>query len=820
MKYTKWLQATNMSETSLVGGKNASLGEMIQNLTLCGIKIPNGFTITTEGYDYFMTYNELNSKIEELVNSIDSTNEILFRQTLIRIRTAICNGKIPCDMEEEIINNYNELSNQYNDNNYKMNEELGLDGYVDVAVRSSATCEDTTNASFAGQQDTFLNVRGYSDLLDKIKGCFASLYNDRAVEYRNHFNYIGDIKLSVCVQKMIRSDLASAGVAFSIDTDSNCKDVVLINGAFGLGEMVVSGQIRPDEFLVFKPTLISNNIPIIDKKLGEKSYKMVYSNVKNERTSIIPIEASHKKEYCLSDTNVIKLAEWVVMIEKYYTKLYNKWCPMDIEWAVDGITDELYIIQARPETVCSLQEDNQLVEYKLKSKDKNIITTGIAIGDKIATGKVKIMFSLDSRDNDVEFEEGDILVTEITDPNWEPIMKKASAIITDRGGRTCHAAIVARELGIASIVGTSNCTQKLQNHQDITVSCAEGNIGYVYSNILDYEIIRTNIDELPKINTNIMMNVASPNEAFKFAKIPNKGIGLAREEFIINSYIKVHPLALLKYDTLEDEEVKEKIMEITSEFDSPEEYYIKKLSYGIGRIGAAFYPNDVIVRFSDFKSNEYSNLLGGKYFEPHEENPMIGWRGASRYYSEKFIEAFGLECKAINYVRTVMGLKNVIVMIPFCRTLTECDKVLDVMSQFGLTRGVDGLKVYLMCEIPSNVILAEKFCEKVDGFSIGSNDLTQLTLGLDRDSELVADIYDERDEAVKELLRQVIATCKRKGVKIGICGQGPSDLPDFAHFLVQQKIDSISLTPDSVIKTIKMISEFETMNTSVVNKLM
>ena len=369
MKYTKWLQATNMSETSLVGGKNASLGEMIQNLTLCGIKIPNGFTITTEGYDYFMTYNELNSKIEELVNSIDSTNEILFRQTLIRIRTAICNGKIPCDMEEEIINNYNELSNQYNDNNYKMNEELGLDGYVDVAVRSSATCEDTTNASFAGQQDTFLNVRGYSDLLDKIKGCFASLYNDRAVEYRNHFNYIGDIKLSVCVQKMIRSDLASAGVAFSIDTDSNCKDVVLINGAFGLGEMVVSGQIRPDEFLVFKPTLISNNIPIIDKKLGEKSYKMVYSNVKNERTSIIPIEASHKKEYCLSDTNVIKLAEWVVMIEKYYTKLYNKWCPMDIEWAVDGITDELYIIQARPETVCSLQEDNQLVEYKLTSNN-------------------------------------------------------------------------------------------------------------------------------------------------------------------------------------------------------------------------------------------------------------------------------------------------------------------------------------------------------------------------------------------------------------------------------------------------------------------
>jgi pyruvate,water dikinase len=638
---------------------------------------------------------------------------------------------------------------------------------------------------------------------------FASLFNDRAISYRKSMNYdTKKVKLSVCVQKMIRSDLASAGVAFSLDTESGCKDLVVINGSWGLGEMVVSGQVKPDEILVFKKTL-QNYPSIIDKKLGEKNEKMIYSDNPNKRVQTILVEDYKKSKFCIDDIKALQLAKWVVQIENYYSKLNNKWTPVDVEWALDGLTNTLYIVQARPETVISRSDHDQLIEYKMNNnQEKNIIMTGVAVGDKISKGKVRKMFSLDSRVNNTEFNQGDILVTEITDPDWEPIMKKASAIITEKGGRTCHAAIVARELGVTAIVGTGNCTELLQDNQEITVSCAEGDVGYIYQGLLDFDLIKTNISDIPKIDTKIMMNVASPNEAFKFAKIPNYGVGLAREEFIINNFIKVHPLALLNYEKQKDS-VKKEISKLIRGYKSPVNYYVKKLAYGIARIGAAFYPNDVIVRFSDFKSNEYANLLGGSEYEPHEENPMIGWRGASRYYSDNFKEAFGLECAAIKYVREKLGLQNIIVMIPFCRTIEECEKVLKVMKENGLERGINGLQVYLMCEIPSNVILADEFSKYVDGFSIGSNDLTQLTLGLDRDSELVSDIYNERNPAVKMMLSKVIKTCKNNGTKIGICGQGPSDFPDFAEFLIEEGIDTISLTPDSVIKTTKHIANFQ-----------
>tara|TARA_A100001015_G_C14997044_1_gene716650 strand:+ start:88 stop:1704 length:1617 start_codon:yes stop_codon:yes gene_type:complete len=536
---------------------------------------------------------------------------------------------------------------------------------------------------------------------------------------------------------------------------------------------------------------------------------MIYSDNPNKRVQTILVEDHKKNQFCIDDIKALQLARWVVQIENYYSKLNNKWTPVDIEWALDGLTNTLYIVQARPETVISRSDQDKLIEYKMKNdQKKDIILTGVAVGDKISTGKVRKMFSLDSRVNNTEFNQGDILVTEITDPDWEPIMKKASAIITEKGGRTCHAAIVARELGVTAVVGTGNCTELLQDNQEVTVSCAEGDVGFIYQGILNFDLIETNISDIPKINTKIMMNVASPNEAFKFAKIPNCGVGLAREEFIINNFIKVHPLALLNYDK-QEVSVKKEIDKLTRGYKNPINYYVKKLAFGISRIGAAFYPNNVIVRFSDFKSNEYANLLGGSKYEPNEENPMIGWRGASRYYSDSFKEAFGLECAAIKYVREKLGLQNVIVMIPFCRTVGECQKVLNVMKEYGLEKGINGLQVYLMCEIPSNVILAEEFSKYVDGFSIGSNDLTQLTLGLDRDSELVSDIYDERNPAVKMMLSKVIKTCKDNGTKIGICGQGPSDFPDFAQFLIEEGIDTISLTPDSVIKTTKHISKFE-----------
>ena len=610
---------------------------------------------------------------------------------------------------------------------------------------------------------------------------------------------------------MVRSDLGTSGVAFSLDTESGFKDVVVINASYGLGEMIVQGSVSPDEYIVFKPTLKEGYSSIIEKKLGVKDVMMVYGDDPDERVKIIPVEKQLQHRHCLKDKRILLLAEWVVKIENYYTQLKGHWCPMDIEWAEDGLTKELFIVQARPETIHSQKDFSKITEYAMdQSSPRKTLFKGIAVGDKIGTGKTSILFSLDKRVSDGhEFEAGDVLVTDMTDPDWEPIMKKASAIITNKGGRTCHAAIVARELGVPAIVGCVNATEILNNGQIVTASCGEGDEGIVYDGAVPFKTTETDLNDLPNVITPIMLNVASPGMAFRFSHMPNSGVGLAREEFIINNYIQVHPMALLKHHTLNDEALTHSIKKLIRGFENEEDFFVKSLSYGIAKIASAFYPNKVIVRFSDFKSNEYYNLLGGKYFEPHEENPMIGWRGASRYYSDAYKEAFGMECKAIKRVREEMGLTNVVVMVPFCRTVNELLKVQGVMRENGLERGENGLEIFLMAEIPSNIIMAEQFADHIDGFSIGSNDLTQLTLGLDRDSSLVAHLYDERDPAVKNLLKTLIDTAKRKGVKVGICGQGPSDFPDFAQFLVELGIDSISVTPDSLVKTIKAIAEVE-----------
>ncbi|MEO8403916.1 MAG: phosphoenolpyruvate synthase, partial [Chitinophagaceae bacterium] len=611
---------------------------------------------------------------------------------------------------------------------------------------------------------------------------------------------------------MVRSDLGVSGVAFSLDTESGFKDVVVINGSYGLGEMVVQGSVSPDEFIVFKPKLGGKNKPIIEKKLGVKDKMMVYGDDPDERVKIIPTEKGAQYRFCLTDAQTIQLAEWVSQIEKYYSTKKGHWCPMDVEWAIDGLSGELFIVQARPETIHSRRSANTITSYVMDSDNSSatVILKGIAVGDKIANGQVNIMHSLDKRVADAhEFTPGDVLVTDMTDPDWEPIMKKASAIITNKGGRTCHAAIVAREMGVPAIVGCGHATELLSNGQQITASCAEGDQGIIYEGILAFSKTETKLDELATINTPLMLNVGSPAMAFNYAYLPNKGVGLAREEFIINNYIQAHPMALLRHRTLNDKELSSTITKMIRGFENEEDYFISKLAFGIARIAAAFYPNKVIVRFSDFKSNEYFNLLGGKYFEPHEENPMIGWRGASRYYSPDYKEAFGLECRAIKRVREEMGLENVVVMIPFCRTVTELLKVKEVMKEYELVQGEQGLEIYLMAELPSNIILAKEFAKHIDGFSIGSNDLTQLTLGLDRDSALVAHIYDERNEAVKIMISMLIDTAKKNNVKVGICGQGPSDFPDFTQFLVEKGIDSISVTPDSVIKTVNAIYQVE-----------
>jgi pyruvate,water dikinase len=798
---------------------------MICNLSSNNIRVPNGFAITTVAYQHFIKHNNLENIINELMNELDVSDLVNLRNVGTKIRLHIVNGEFPDDLKKNILDHYHDMSNETTtsvtttatSDTTATSIDITDTDRISVAVRSSSTAEDLEDASFAGQQDTYLNVHGDNHQLNSIKDCFASLYTDRAISYRKTIGYDKPIDISVCVQRMVRSDLGSAGVAFSIDPETGFKDVVVINGSYGLGEIVVQGAVKPDEFIVYKNKLNEEYNSIIDKKIGDKIVKMVYSNDPLEKVKEVEI-GKHTEEYnsfCLKDEHVIQLAKWVTKIEKYYSELYDKWCPVDIEWAIDGLTDELFIVQARPETVQSNKKNHNIIhEYHInKTDDTELLVSGIAVGDKVSTGIVKIIPTLsDDILHNIDFNEGDILVTDNTDPDWEPIMVKASAIITNRGGRTAHCAIIARELGINAIVGTGNCTEVLEHNQEITVSCAEGEVGFVYDGIVDYDITDIDLNNLQNIKTNLMFNIASPSNVFSYANYPAtslRGVGLVREEFIINNYIQAHPMALINYDNLEDAELKKSIDELTIGYESPEDYYVNKLCYGLSRIASTFYPYEVIIRFSDFKSNEYRNLLGGKYYEPDEENPMIGWRGASRYYADNFKEAFGLECKAIKKIRDEIGLDNVVVMIPFCRTPEECILVQKTMAEYGLVRGENGLKVYIMCEIPSNVILADEFCKYVDGFSIGSNDLTQLTLGLDRDSALVSHIYDERNPCVKKMISKAIRTCKKHGVKIGICGQGPSDYPDFAQFLVEQEIDSISITPDALLKTLNAIHKIE-----------
>ncbi len=800
--FLKWLHEVQLSDLPTVGGKNASLGEMIQNLAKLGVKVPGGFVVTVASYEAFIAHNVLDQKIRDIVAKLDHDDLESIRRTGLAVRTLVKNGTFPPEIEKDIVARYFEMSQQY-----------GQEA-TDVAVRSSATAEDLPDASFAGQQETYLNIRGPQDLMVAIRNCFASLFTDRAIVYRQSLGYDHFmVGLSVGVQKMVRSDLGSSGVAFSLDTESGFKDIVLINASYGLGEMVVQGSVSPDEFSVFKPTLAQGFSAIIEKKLGHKDRKMIYGVDPNKPVSIVPVERPMRHRFSITDDQVLEISRNVVAIEKYYSELKGYWCPMDVEWAVDGLSKQLFIVQARPETIHSRSDSDRVVEYRInKTGKEKVIAHGIAIGDRIGTGTVRIMYALDGRDGSTDgkdFKEGDILVTEMTDPDWEPIMKKAAAIITNKGGRTCHAAIVAREMGVPAIVGCGDVTDHVENGMVLTASCCEGATGIIYAGKIPFEKHETLLTDLPKVRTPIMLNVASPDMAFKFAGLPNAGVGLAREEFIINNYIQAHPLALLQHKELGDVALSGKISYLINGYEDEETFFVKRLSYGIAKIASAFYPNKVIVRFSDFKSNEYKNLLGGEHFEPHEENPMIGWRGASRYYSDAYKEAFGLECKAIRRVREKMGLQNVVVMVPFCRTVEELLKVKSVMKEYGLERGKEGLELYLMAEIPSNIILAEEFAKYIDGFSIGSNDLTQLTLGLDRDSSLVAHLYDERNPAVKAMLKMLITSAKKTGTKVGICGQGPSDFPDFAQFLVELGIDSISVTPDSLLKTIKAIAEVE-----------
>ena len=838
-----WLDEVTIDDIPIAGGKNASLGEMIRNLTPLGVKVPYGYVVTSNAYYYFIEYNNLKEKIREILEGLNVDDIKDLQRRGHEVRELIKGGEFPPDLEAKIKEYYQKLSEKYNTH------------AVDVAVRSSATAEDLPEASFAGQQETYLNVVGAENLLVAIKNCFASLFTDRAIVYREKFKFDHfKVGLAVGVQKMVRSDLGASGVMFTLDTETGFKDVIVINATYGLGELLVRGEVTPDEYIVFKPTLLKGYSAIIEKKLGKKDRKMVYG-AGDERVKIVSVPKEEQKKFALTDEEILKLAKWGILIEDHYSQKKGKWMPMDIEWAKDGILNELFVVQARPETVHSRKEEKVIKVYKIKTPEeerkKKVIVRGIAVGDKIATGKARVLFDLKEAE---EFQEGEILVTDITDPDWEPVMKKASAIVTNRGGRTSHAAIVARELGIPAIVGTGNATEKIKTGQEITVSCAEGETGYVYAGKIDYEVEEINLENLPRPRTKIMMNIGNPATAFKYASLPNDGVGLAREEFIIANYIKIHPLALIHYDDIKElyetlkkenliddkgytqfrliyhyanERLKSKLAKgkeklrvnlrriideienLTFGYEDKITYYVKKLSYGIAKIAAAFYPNPVIVRFSDFKSNEYANLIGGILFEPEEENPMLGWRGASRYYSDIFKEAFGMECKAILRVRNKMGLINTRVMIPFCRTPEEGKKVLEVMEEFGLKKGENDLEVYVMAELPSNVILADKYAEIFDGFSIGSNDLTQLTLGLDRDSELVAHLYDERNEAVKRFIAQLIRTAKEYGRKVGICGQAPSDFPEFAQFLVEQGIDSISLNPDSVLKTMLAVVEME-----------
>ena len=792
-----WLWIKKFSEIGIddipqVGGKNASLGEMFRELSTKGVKVPDGFAITAAGYWHFLRETGLDKEINKQLVDLDAKNLAELQKRGAKIRDAVVSATLPDDLQLEIVAAYDDLGKRSSES-------------ASVAVRSSATAEDLPEASFAGAQETFLNIRGHDALLRACLRCFASLFTDRAISYRADKGFAHEkVGLSIGVERMVHSDLASSGVMFTIDTESGFRDVVLINAAYGLGENIVKGSINPDEIYVFKPTLKAGFRPILQKILGSKEFKLVYdTGVESVKNVPVPIEDRHR--FSISDDEIIQLARWACIIEEHYSAKRGRPTPMDIEWAKDGQTGELFIVQARPETVESRKDANLIELYRLKSRGR-VLMTGRSVGTKIAHGKARVIKTAQHLD---EFRDGEVLVAEKTDPDWEPIMKKAAAIITNRGGRTCHAAIVSRELGVPAIVGTEDAAKTLKTGQIVTVSCAEGDVGFVYEGELPFEVERTDLKTLARPRTKIMMNVANPEAALGLSFIPNDGVGLAREEFIITSYIKIHPLALVDYAKIDDQEVRIEIDKLTVGYADKPQFFVDKLAQGVAMIAAAFYPKDVIVRLSDFKTNEYANLIGGRAYEPTEENPMLGFRGASRYYNPRYQAGFALECRAMKKVREEMGLKNVKLMVPFCRTVDEGRKVIAEMAKHGLKRGQDDLEIYVMCEIPSNVILAEEFATIFDGFSIGSNDLTQLILGVDRDSEIVAEIFDERNPAVKKMIAEVIAVCRRKGRKIGICGQAPSDYPDFAQFLVEQKIDSISLNPDTVLKTTLAILEKE-----------
>ena len=806
MSHCIFFKKIGIKDISLVGGKNASLGEMYRHLTKKGVRIPNGFAITAYAYRYFIEKNGLVDDIHKVLKGLNTRSIENLKERGRKVRELILSASFPQDLHAEIIDAYKEL------------------GRHDVAVRSSATAEDLPDASFSGQQETYLNIRGHYHLLEAVKKCFASLFTDRAISYRedkgfNHFN----VFLSVGVQEMVRSDKGSSGVMFTLDTESGHRDFVIINAAYGLGEYVVKGVVNPDEYVVHKPTLRKGYASIVGKKVGSKERKLVYGEDVHTTTKDVKVSVSERRAVVLSDAEILELSRWGMIIEDHYSAVRNHASPMDIEWAKDGIDGKLYIVQARPETVIATRNQNIREEYILEEKGK-VLTRGASVGSKIAVGKVRVIVNVERI---AEFHDGDVLVTKITDPDWEPIMKRAAAIVTESGGRTSHAAIVSRELGLPCVVGTGNATRVLKTGETVTVSCAEGEHGLVYKGALKFRIHRIELGAMRKTKTAILMNIGDPEIALAYSQIPNDGVGLARLEFIIANSVKVHPLALLDFthectvsfpsesrrrvSELTDD-VCRTISEITYGYASKSEFFVEKLALGIGQIAAAFYPREVIVRFSDFKSNEYANLVGGDAFEPEEANPMIGWRGASRYYDPHFRQAFDLECKAVRRVREKMGLVNVSVMIPFCRTIEEGKKILDILyTNNVIKRGASHkrAKVYVMCEIPANVILGEEFAEIFDGFSIGSNDLTQLTLGVDRDSDLVAHIYDERNDAVKRMVAEIIHKAHKKGKKVGICGQAPSDFPDFAEFLVEQGIDSISLNPDTVVSTHLRIAKAE-----------
>ncbi|WP_296257379.1 MULTISPECIES: phosphoenolpyruvate synthase [unclassified Pseudomonas] len=785
VEYVVSLDKLGKHDVEHVGGKNASLGEMISNLAGAGVSVPGGFATTAQAYRDFLEQSGLNDQIHKALDELDVDDVNALARTGAQIRQWIMDAEFPEQLNAEIRTAFAELSAGNPD--------------IAVAVRSSATAEDLPDASFAGQQETFLNIRGVENVIRAAKEVFASLFNDRAISYRVHQGFDHKlVALSAGVQRMVRSETGTAGVMFTLDTESGFRDVVFITGAYGLGETVVQGAVNPDEFYVHKNTLEAGRPAILRRNLGSKAIKMIYGDEAKAGKSVkvIDVDAAERSRFCLSDEEVSNLARQAMIIEKHYQ------CPMDIEWAKDGDDGKLYIVQARPETVKSRSSGNVMERYLLKEKG-TVLAEGRAIGQRIGAGKVRIIKDVSEMD---KVQAGDVLVSDMTDPDWEPVMKRASAIVTNRGGRTCHAAIIARELGIPAVVGCGNATELLKDGQGVTVSCAEGDTGYIFEGELGFDIKQNSVDAMPELPFKIMMNVGNPDRAFDFAQLPNAGIGLARLEFIINRMIGVHPKALLNYPNL-PLDIKESVDKRIAGYDDPVGFYVEKLVEGISTLAAAFSPKKVIVRLSDFKSNEYANLIGGKLYEPEEENPMLGFRGASRYISENFRDCFELECRALKRVRNEMGLTNVEIMVPFVRTLGEASQVVDLLAENGLARGDNGLRVIMMCELPSNAILAEEFLEFFDGFSIGSNDLTQLTLGLDRDSGIIAHLFDERNPAVKKLLSNAIQACNKAGKYIGICGQGPSDHPDLARWLMEQGIESVSLNPDSVLETWFFLSE-------------